>query len=256
MKTTLNKVRAHFPYKTTYSDVLGKLRRDLGDTKDDSELSLLTILDSIGLDWAIWSLRTVDGHDKEIRLFAIWCARKVQHLMTDKRSINALDVAEKYALGTATQDELTVAFAGAKEASWIADRDAMAASVQTNAKHPAVRAVAKKDDSIRAAWDSTHELRHSAALRATAYAATAAENAAKTVVMGFKAGVYDFIDAASEAVYEAANAAAKAANHAAATDGVGTDISIWRACQAAEDKARLAQEKELCRICINCDAHG
>lgn len=251
MKTTLNKVRAHFPYKTTYSDVLAKLSRDLGDAKDDSELSLLTILDSIGLDWALWSLRTVEGHDKEIRLFAVWCARKVQHLMTDKRSINALDIAEKYAHGTATQDELTVAFAGAKEAAWIAGRDAMAASALINSKHQAVRTAAPKNDCVDAAWDSTHELRHSSALRATAYAATAAENAAKSVVMGFKAGVYDFIDAASETVYEAASAAAKAANHATATDSVGTDISTWRACQAAEDTARLAQEKEFRRICIN-----
>lgn len=44
--------------------------------------------------------------DKELRLFAVWCARQVQHLMTDPHSINALDIAERYANGNATKDEL------------------------------------------------------------------------------------------------------------------------------------------------------
>jgi len=44
-----------------------------------------------------------------MRLFAVECARSVQHLMTDQRSIDALDVAERFADGLATQVELAAA---------------------------------------------------------------------------------------------------------------------------------------------------
>jgi hypothetical protein len=91
-------------------------------------LSLLTILDSNGLDDTIWCFRAVEGHDKEKRLFAVWCARQVQHLMADQRSIDALDVAERYANGLATDDELSAAWAVDGAAAWAAARAARAAA--------------------------------------------------------------------------------------------------------------------------------
>ena len=45
------------------------------------------------------------------RLFAVRYARRVQHLMTDPRSIAALDVAERHAKGKATDEELAAAAA-------------------------------------------------------------------------------------------------------------------------------------------------
>ena len=106
MKTTLNKIRKHSPCPSGWQ----KLLTYLGKTKaDDEPLSLLTILDSNGLDDAIWCLRAVEGYDREIRLYAVWCARQVQHLLKDQRSIDAIYVAEKYANGQATQDELDAA---------------------------------------------------------------------------------------------------------------------------------------------------
>ena len=106
MKTTLNKIRSHAPC----TDGWQKLLTHLGKTKaDDEPLSLLTILDSNGIDDALWCLRAVEGHDREIRLFAVWCARQAQHLLTDQRSLDALDVAERYANGEATEDELVAA---------------------------------------------------------------------------------------------------------------------------------------------------
>jgi len=70
----------------------------------------------------------VDGCDREIRLYAVWCARQVQHLMTDQRSIDALDVAERYANGLATENELDIARAAAwdaaRDAEWDAEWDA------------------------------------------------------------------------------------------------------------------------------------
>lgn len=59
--------------------------------------------------------------DKTLRLFSVRCARQAQHLMKDERSINALDVAERYANGLATAEELGMAGAAAREAAWEAE---------------------------------------------------------------------------------------------------------------------------------------
>ena len=46
---------------------------------------------------------------KDLRLFALWCAQQVMHLMKDQRSLDALIIAEKFAFGDATEDELLAA---------------------------------------------------------------------------------------------------------------------------------------------------
>ena len=125
MKTTLNAIREHQPC----ADGWAKLLRHLGKTKADHEPVLIrTILDSNGLDDALWCLRAVTGHDREIRLYAVWCARRVQHLMIDPRSIAALDVAERYANNLATEHDLEAARDAAGEAAgdaaWAAAWDA------------------------------------------------------------------------------------------------------------------------------------
>lgn len=74
--------------------------------------------------WAFTREGIVD--DKTLRLFAIACARRVQHLMNDQRSLDALDVAERYANGNATEDELYAASDAARAAAWDA---AMAAAM-------------------------------------------------------------------------------------------------------------------------------
>jgi hypothetical protein len=76
------------------------------------------------LDDALWALRCVTGHDRAIRLYAVWCARQVQHLMTDSRSLRALDVAERHADGLTTNAEL----AAARAAAWAAAGDAARAA--------------------------------------------------------------------------------------------------------------------------------
>ena len=123
MKTTLNKIKEHELCKDGWE----KLLKHLGKTEGDNEpLSLITILDSNGLDDAIWCLRAVDGHEREMRLFSVWCARQVQHLMTEP-SIAALDTAERYANGLATKADLTTAWAAAGAAAWAADATVRAA---------------------------------------------------------------------------------------------------------------------------------
>ena len=119
--TTLNKIREHGPC----ADGWAKLLRHLDKTQaDDEPLALTTILDSNGLDDALWCLRACDGIDREARLYAVWCVRQVQHLLTDPRSLAALDVAERYAEGEATDKELTAAGDAALAAAWDAAWDA------------------------------------------------------------------------------------------------------------------------------------
>lgn len=72
--------------------------------------------------WVVLREDLIDA--KTLRLFAVWCARQVQHLMTDSRSIEAIDVAEKFALGEATQEELAAARVAARDAARVAAGDA------------------------------------------------------------------------------------------------------------------------------------
>jgi len=67
--------------------------------------------------------------DRQRREFALWCAERVRHLMTDPRSTNALDVAARHLRGEATDAELVAArnAAGdaASAAAWAVARAAM-----------------------------------------------------------------------------------------------------------------------------------
>jgi hypothetical protein len=173
MKTTLNRIRKKGPCKEGWS----KLLTYLGKTSaDDNPLEIATIVESNGLDDALWCLRAVEGEDRKIRLFAVWCARRVQHLMTDPRSLQALDVAEAYANGTATLEELKNAGAVARAVAW-------------DAWHAAGDAAWAAYVAANAAWDAAAN----AAANAAAYAARAARDAA-----AYAAG-----DAAKEAEIQA-----------------------------------------------------
>lgn len=118
--TTLNRIRAAHPCSTGWK----KLLHHLGKTRaDDEPLSLLTILESSGISDAIWALRAIDDCP-EIRLFAVRCVRQIQHFLTDIRSLDALDIAELYAVGGATDEDLAAARAAAGDAARAAAGDA------------------------------------------------------------------------------------------------------------------------------------
>lgn len=140
--TTLNAIRAHHPCAYGWQKIL----RHLGKTQpDDEPLPLVTILESNDIADALWCLRSVEGYEKEKRLFAVWCARQVQHRMTDPRSVAALDVAESFAHGKATQEEL----AAANYAAWAA-ADELEASYTAAAYTAAAYTAAT--DAAAAAW--------------------------------------------------------------------------------------------------------
>ena len=152
-------------------------------------------------DWLLWvegKLNILD--DKERRLLAVQFVRTtpladgrtVYDLLTDERSRNALDVAERYANGIATQDELDAA----ASAAWIAARSAAwsAADAAESAAESAARSAA--DAAWSAAWSAARSAAWSAASSAAWNAAASAADAARSAA-----------DAAGIAAWSAADAA-------------------------------------------------
>ena len=122
--TTLNRIRAHSPYEPGWR----KLLAGLGKTHaDDEPLPFARIVEINGLDDALWCCRAEPQYAKEWRLFAVWCARQVEHLNPNPRVKTAIDTAERYAHGDATDSELAAAgdaASAAGDAAWGAARDA------------------------------------------------------------------------------------------------------------------------------------
>jgi len=174
--TTLNRIRACDPCASGWS----KLLAGLGKTAaDDKPLPYAEIVRINGIDDALWACRSEPQHAREWRLFAVWCARRVQYLMTDPRSIAALDIAERHANGTATDAELDVA----RRAAWAVAQDAAQEAARAgvwDAALDAARAVAwhvAQDDAWHAVWHAALD-----AARAASWDATwGAQDAARAV---------------------------------------------------------------------------
>jgi len=200
LTTTLNKIQICNPCSKGWR----KLLKYLGKTvADDESLPFSVILDSNGLEDALWCCRTAPEHNRVWRLYAVWCARQVQHLMTDQRSLNALDVAERYANGQATDKELSAAWATAKDA-WVTG---------DIARGTALAAVLAAEAATRVAGAAARVA--GAAARETALAAAWAAEAA--------------VWAAEAAVWAAENAARD------------TEATTWAAAKAARETAQTAQ---------------
>jgi hypothetical protein len=131
LNTSLNLLKAAGACEDRYKHLV----EALGGVKfpHDEPIPLTRILEINGLDDALWALRETDPaqdaeRDRKARLFAVWCCRemplhdgrKVWDLLTDERSRNAVEVAERFARGTATREEL----ASARDAAWDAAWDA------------------------------------------------------------------------------------------------------------------------------------
>ena len=138
-------------------------------------------------DWRIW-IATRPGvlDDRTLRLSAVYCARSVQHLMKDQRSINSIDVAERYAHGEATDEELGVALAdgidaaiAARTASGYAARDAERAAMGAAARDAARAARYAANSAARAARAAWYEVRDAARAAMGAAATRDAARAAR-----------------------------------------------------------------------------
>lgn len=113
-----------------------EIREIAGDKQDWSALDILR-LESVSAEDKLWAvLRTEFLDDRTLRLFACWCARQANP--TDPRSIQAIEVAERYANGEATEKELYDAKSAATtDAVWAAAWSAVAraAAKQTQVNH-------------------------------------------------------------------------------------------------------------------------
>lgn len=72
-------------------------------------IPLSAVLKAVGFVDALWALRACPEAAKAERLLAVSWARRLQHLMGDKRSLEALHVAEEFAHGRSSVAELTEA---------------------------------------------------------------------------------------------------------------------------------------------------
>lgn len=116
--TALSRIRAANPCKDGWE----KLLKHLGKTKaDDDPLPLLTVMDSNGLDDALWVLSYAMPDDRLARHFQAWCAEQVLHLFESERP-GDMRVREQIAMlrNDAATDEQRAA---ARDAAWVAARD-------------------------------------------------------------------------------------------------------------------------------------
>lgn len=131
LTTTLNKIRSHKPCALEWEMLL----TSLGKTKaDDEPLLIETILESNGIDDALWSLCTVDGYQNAMRLYACFYTRSLlpkfeAKYPNDMRPRQAIETAERFAHGEAAKEELKIAGEAAGAAgvavaweAWVAAR--------------------------------------------------------------------------------------------------------------------------------------
>jgi hypothetical protein len=80
--TTLAAIRAQSPCENGWRTLLAHLGKTAAD---DEPLPLLTVLDSNGLDDALWVLSCAMPDDRLARHFQAWCAEQVLHLFERER---------------------------------------------------------------------------------------------------------------------------------------------------------------------------
>lgn len=98
--TSLNHLIEHAPSITGWD----KLLHALGKTEpDDEPLSLLYILETIGLDDALWALCSLD-ESVEAKLFALRCVWQEPSILTSKQIADELEKAELYFAGESCED--------------------------------------------------------------------------------------------------------------------------------------------------------
>ena len=119
--TTLAAIRAASPCESGWK----KLLAALGKTKADNEpLDLLTVLNSNGLDDALWVMSFAMPDDRLARHFQAWCAEQVLHIFEaarpDDRRVR--DQIEMLRRDDATKAERAAAEAAAWAAAEAAER--------------------------------------------------------------------------------------------------------------------------------------
>lgn len=128
LSTTLNEIKSHNPCENGWVTLL----KHLNKTKaDGAKLKYSVILESNGIQYAIWALKRNEKSLPVLKRFAYLCAEEVRPLMKDKRSTDCLDATRDFLDGKIQFDELKkhrdASYAASASASY-ADADAASAS--------------------------------------------------------------------------------------------------------------------------------
>ena len=124
--TTLAAIRVASPCEPGWK----KLLAALGKTKADNEpLDLLTILDSNGLDDALWVMSFAMPDDRLARHFQAWCAEQVLHIFEavhpdDRRVRDQIEMLRRDDATKAERDAAMAAAWAARDAADAAADDA------------------------------------------------------------------------------------------------------------------------------------
>lgn len=147
---SLNEIEACYPCVDGWKKVL----KSKGGTKADmdAQFPLIDILESNDFDDTLWCFRCLPAHKNLWRKYAVWCARQAEHLLTDERSRDALDVAWRHSDGLATDKELKAA----RSASSDAYSDAASAAASAAASGDAAIAAAGAARAARAAMAAAY----------------------------------------------------------------------------------------------------
>jgi hypothetical protein len=148
--TTLAAIRAQSPCEDGWRTLLAHLGKTAAD---DEPLPLLTVLNSNGLDDALWVLSCAMPDDRLARHFQAWCAEQVLHLFERERPN---DKRVRHQIATLINDRADAAARdAARDAAWDAARDAWAAEAARAARAAAwgaARAAARD-----AAWAAARD---------------------------------------------------------------------------------------------------
>ena len=172
--TTLAAIRAASPCESGWK----KLLAALGKTKaDDEPLDLLTVLDSNGLDDALWVMSYAMPDDRLARHFQAWCAEQVLHIFEavrpdDRRVRDQIEMLRRDDATKAERD-------AARDAAWAAAdaaRDAADAAEAARASARDAARVAARASAMDAARDAAWASARDAAEAAWASARDAQES--------------------------------------------------------------------------------
>ena len=130
-------------------------------------------------DWMLWIAKRLDVDDRLLTLAKATCANQVRHLMTDQRSIDALDASFRYAKGELTREELNTYASSAAYASYASDAAAHAASASS-----AYAYAAAADAAAAAAASSAYAYAYAASASYASYAYSAAYAASTSTSAG------------------------------------------------------------------------
>ena len=151
LTTTLADIRSHEPCRSGWV----KLNKALGPDWGDKPVSFRQILDSNGLDDALWCLRVLPPEmEGQIRLLACDFAETALKYVPagEDRPRLAIETARRFVAGSATCEELAAAGDAAWAAAWAAAGDAAGDAAWDAARAAAGAAARDEQCQIFARW--------------------------------------------------------------------------------------------------------